>query len=339
MRRGLHDPRHFLQREVNAGLMRNGGQMQPSIGRTTGGANDNGSVFQRFAGDDIARANAQTQQIHHRPARLQGPDIPLLIRRRRTGGIGQRQANHLGNAGHGIGGELAATGASARAGMLLKFEQLLIAHHAGGMLAHRLEHIHHRHIAAMMMARHDRAAIHEDAGHIQPHHGHHHARQRFVASRQPHHRVIAMAAHGQFNRIGNHITADEAGLHALMAHGNAIRHRDGGEFARAGAGLAHALLGRLRLAGEGDIAGCGLIPAGGNTHQRRGDLLRRHAHGVIIAAMGRALRADGDVPARHFGFVPGGHGAFSPCGRLHRLVARGGRLGKMPPRPALLCGL
>jgi hypothetical protein len=57
------------------------------------------------------------------------------------------------------------------------------------------------------------------------------------------------------------ITSREtSGLHALMAHGDAVRHRNGGEFPRRAAGFRDAAFDGLRLAGEGDVAGRCLIP-------------------------------------------------------------------------------
>jgi hypothetical protein len=70
-----------------------------------------------------------------------------------------------------------------------------------------------------------------------------------------------MAAHGELDRIRNHLAADQGGFHAGMAHGDAVGDRDGAEFARRAAIGLDALLHCLRLAHEGDVAGSGLVPA------------------------------------------------------------------------------
>jgi hypothetical protein len=44
--------------EVDPGLMRDGGQVQARIGRAAGAGHDARRVFQRLAGDDVARADA-----------------------------------------------------------------------------------------------------------------------------------------------------------------------------------------------------------------------------------------------------------------------------------------
>ena len=58
-----------------------------------------------------------------------------------------------------------------------------------------------------------------------------------------------------------------------VAHGDAVGDRDGAEFARRSAGGGHALFHHLRLAHEGNIAGGGLVPAGGDADERLVDLL------------------------------------------------------------------
>ena len=51
------------------------------------------------------------------------------------------------------------------------------------------------------------------------------------------------------------------------------------------------LLHRLRLARQRDVAGRGLVPAGGDADERLVDLLLGQAHRIVIRAMRRAVRA------------------------------------------------
>jgi hypothetical protein len=106
------------------------------------------------------------------------------------------------------------------------------------MLADRLEHILHGDLAAAIAAGQDRTAIDEDRRHVEAHHGHHHAGQRLVAAGQPNQRVVAMAAHGELDRIGDDLARHQRRLHALVAHGDAVGDGDGAEFARRAAGRA-----------------------------------------------------------------------------------------------------
>jgi hypothetical protein len=53
---------------------------------------------------------------------------------------------------------------------------------------------------------------------------------------RPHDRVIAMAAHGQFDRVGDGFARGQRRAHALVPHGDAVGHGDRGEFARRAVG-------------------------------------------------------------------------------------------------------
>ena len=88
-----------------------------------------------------------------------------------------------------------------------------------------------------------------------------------------------------------------------MAHGDAVGDGDGAEFARRAAGLLDALLGRLGLAHQGDVAGRGFVPAAGDADEGLVDLLLGQPHGVIIGAMRRAAGTFGDVAGGQPGFV------------------------------------
>src|SRR5262249_59028448 len=96
------------------------------------------------------------------------------------------------------------------------------------------------------------------------------------------------------------------------------------------------LLDRLRLAHQGDVARRGLVPAGGDAHERLMNLLLRQPHGVIVGAMGRAFGAFRDVAAGQLGFgypcvhdsLPAPHGHSTSPARTPRAE---------PLRPAADC--
>src|SRR5260370_16180742 len=90
--------------------------------------------------------------------------------------------------------------------------------------------------------------------------------------------------------MGARLARGQRGFHALMAHGDAVGHGDGAELARRGAAGGDALLHRLGLAHERNVAGGGLVPAGGDADEGLMDLLAREPHGVIVGALRSALR-------------------------------------------------
>ena len=242
-------------------------------------------------------------QIHDLLARRRAETVADLVGRRRAGRIRQRQPDRLGDRRHRVGGELRAAGAGRRAGDLLQLVEVGVRHAADGTHADRLEEVLHGDLAAAERARQDRAAIDEDRRHVEPAHRHHHAGQRLVAAGEPDQRVVAMAAHGELDGIGDHLARHERRLHALVAHGDAVGHRDGGELARRAAGRGDALLGGLRLAGERDVAGRRLVPAGGDADEGLMDLLARQPHRVVVGAVRRAARPFRHVTAWQTPFV------------------------------------
>ena len=107
-----------------------------------------------------------------------------------------------------------------------------------------------------------------------------------------------MAADRQFYRVGNDLARRQRGLHAAVPHSDAVGDGDGAEFARGGTNRRDALLGCLGLAHQRDIAGGGLIPAGGDADERLVDLLGGQTHGVIERTVRRPLRTFGSMATR-----------------------------------------
>ncbi len=187
--------------------------------------------------------------------------------------------------------------------MAFKVVKLFRRHAARGVHADAFENVDHGHVSALESARQDRAAVHEDGRHVEAQHRHHDAGQRLVAAGDTDDGVVAVAAHGELDRIGDHLARHERRLHALVTHGDAVGHGDGAEFARRAAALVHAALCRLRLAHQRDVAGGCLVPARHHADEGAMDVLLLEAHGVVVGTMGRARRPLGHVPARKFRLV------------------------------------
>ena len=286
------------QIEVDAAFMRDRRQMQRRVGRAARGGDDGRGILERFPGDDVARTDVQREQVHDLLAGRHAEAVPDLVRRGRAGRIGQRKADGLRHASHGVGGELRAAGPGRRTGHLLELVEVLESTSCRPTRTDGLEQILHRDRPALERARQDRAAIDEDRRHVETAHRHHHAGQGLVAAGQADQRVVAMAAHGELDAIGDDLARGQRGLHALMPHGDAVGDGDGAEFARRAVGGDDAFLHGLRLAHQRDVAGRGLVPAGGDADEGLVDLLARQTHRVIIGAMRGAGRPLGHMPAR-----------------------------------------
>ena len=161
VRRPAEDLADVVQVEIDPGLVRDRRQVQAAIGRAARGRDHHRGVLERLAGHDVARADALLEQSHHRLARGLGPLVAGLVGRRRAGRARQGEADRLRDAGHGVGGELAAAGAGRGAGDLLERVQLVLGDRADRVLADRLEHVLHGHVPALEPAGQDAAAVHE----------------------------------------------------------------------------------------------------------------------------------------------------------------------------------
>ena len=301
--RRAEDLGDLQQVEIDARLMRNSRQVQAGIGGPAGGRDHAGGVFQRLAGDDVARAQTQLDEVHHLPAGLFAIGVARQVGGGRGAGMRKRQPDGLGHGRHGVGGELAAAGPARGAGAFFQLLEVRVGELARRMLADALEDILDGDVLAAEIAGQDRAAVEEDRRHVEAHLRHHHAGQRLVAAGESDQRVVAVAAHGELDGVGDHFPRHQRGLHALVAHGDAVGDGDRRELAGRAVGGLDAGLHRLRLAGEGDVAGRGLVPAGGDADERGVDFLLRHAHGVIEGAVRRLGRPFGDMPARKPAFV------------------------------------
>ena len=122
--RALEDLGDVEQVELDAALMRDGRQMQRRIGRAAGGRDHRRRILQRLAGDDVARADVARDQFHDLLAGGRAEAVANLVGRRRAGRIRQRQADRLGDARHGVGGELGAAGAGRRTGDALELVEI-----------------------------------------------------------------------------------------------------------------------------------------------------------------------------------------------------------------------
>ena len=288
--RRLEDLGHIEQVELHAAFVGHRRQMQRAVGGTTGGRHDPRCILERFARADIARADVALQQGHDLLARRNRDIGAAAIGRRRHVAVGQRKPDGFAHTGHGVGGILPAARAMAGACHLLQRRQPRNRAVAGRKAAHRLEHVHHGHILVFKAAREDRSTVNEDARHVQPQHRHHHARQALVAPGKAQQRIITMAAHRQFNTVGNAIAGNQRRLHALVSHGNPVGHRDGVEPPRHPAGFVHPDPRCIGLRIQRGVTRRRVIPRRSNPHERPPDFLLGQPHRVIITAMRRPLR-------------------------------------------------
>ena len=167
----------------------------------------------------------------------------------------------------------------------------------------------------------DRAAVEHQARHVEPGERHHAAGNRLVAAREGDHAVEEMAAGDELDRVGDHLAADERGLHALGAHRDAVGDGDGVELHRRAAGGADALLDLLGEAAEVEVARHHLGPGVGDADDRA---LQR----IVVEADALQVRA-GRGPVRALELDPAAAAEVSLTA-LRASLARVPRVAALP---------
>src|SRR5262249_43994073 len=139
----------------------------------------------------------------------------------------------------------------------------------------------------------------------------------FVTARDADERIVTMAAHGEFDRVRDHLARHERGFHPFVPHCDAVCDGDSAEFTRRTARFLHTALGGLCLAHQRDVARRGLVPARRNSDKGTVDVLLRQTHRVVERALTTAVRALSHVARWKPGFVKSRHRFRSPAASFY----------------------
>ena len=150
-----------------------------------------------------------------------------------------------------------------------------------------------------MPARHDRAAVDDQAGDVEARQRHRRGRDGLVAADQHDHAVEAVAAGDQFDRVGDRLARHQRALHALRAHRDAVGDDDGAEFERRAAGFADAGLEVFAEFAQVDVARRHVGPGVDHRDHRLGDFPLAEAGGPKHGAGRRPFRSFLDLVATH----------------------------------------
>ena len=254
-------PVEILQLQLEVGLEGHCHEVQHGVRGTSKGHDHGNGVLERTARHDLAREDAQAQQVHHGVAAGEGDVGPTGIDRRRRGRTRKRHSDGLTDRRHGVGREHPRTAADGRTGGALDRQQLVVVDVANGVGANGLEHAHDVQLPTIrVLAGHDRTAVYEHRREVHPGSGHEHSGQRLVATGKAHKGIQALGVHDRLHRVGNDLTAHQAGPHALVTHGDAVADRDRVEREGEAAGLGHPLLATPGQVGQRHVARGHLVP-------------------------------------------------------------------------------
>ncbi len=185
---------------------------------------------------------------------------------------------------------------------------------AGLMSAYRLEDRHDVDVAAVGSdAGQDAAAVDEDAGNVEPRHGHDAAGHVLVAAAEGEQAIVIHAAGHDFETVGDDLARDEAVAHALMAHHNAVGGGGRAENLRHAAAGANAFAAAAGQAIEMGVARRNLAEQRSDADHRPIEILIVKADGPQHGAIGSAAGTFGGESA---GTVALGRHGHLRCGRM-----------------------
>ncbi len=136
------DPVEVVELELDARLVGDREQVQHRVGGAAERHHHGDRVLERLLGHDLARAQVELEQVHHRKPRLVREVVAAPVDRGRRRAPRQRHADGLAHRRHRVGGEHPRAGTLGRAGAPFDLAQLVLGDRAGRAGADRLEHAH-----------------------------------------------------------------------------------------------------------------------------------------------------------------------------------------------------
>ena len=252
----------------NARLTRKPDQVKHAVRGAAAGSNSGNRVLKRLPGQDVLRQKAARKNIHDQLADFLADSVLALIDSRCRGRTHRRKADELHRHGHGVRRVLAATGARARAGDIFQLGEFFVTELASGVGPNRLVNGANRHFLVMPVSGHDGATVEQHRRNVQTNGRHREPGKRLVTGADADNRIEHVATRYQLNRVGDDLARNQRGLHALGAHRDTVRDRDGVQFLRRATGRADPFLDVLCQLTLVQVARHGLDPAMGHANDR-----------------------------------------------------------------------
>ncbi len=207
--------------------------------------------------------------------RFHRPDAGLPRQRQPRGVDGgdgrvarQSQAETLGEATHGVGGEQSGARPAGGAGGVFELIELGGGDAAPEVRAHGFEDVLVLDPPSAVIPRQHRPAGDQRHGQVHPGGRHHHAGHHLVAVGYQHQAVHGVGPGHDLHRVGDDLAAHQGVVHALVVHGQPVADPDDIELEWDPPGLIHA---ELHLLGDGaqvHVAGDELVERIGHPDER-----------------------------------------------------------------------
>ncbi len=144
VRRLVADAVEVVQRQVDLRLAGDREQVQHDVRRAAERHREGDRVLERLFREDVARRDAQAQQVDDGLARAVRVVVAAAVGGRGRGGAGKAEPERLGDGGHRVGGVHAAAGALAGRERALDALEVGLGHATGDARADALERVDDR---------------------------------------------------------------------------------------------------------------------------------------------------------------------------------------------------
>ena len=292
-----------LEGEVHLALLGGGQCVEDGVGGTTHSHVQCHGIAEGFLGGDGARENGvvflavvASAQVHDGAASLLEKIAAGAVGSQRGAIARQGQAERLGEAVHGVGGEHAGAGTTGRAGGFLYPRQPFVGDGIAGRRRDGRNQI--RRCVCHAVNDHSLAGLHrstryEDGGDVQTQRGIQHARGYLVAVGDAHQGIGSVGIDHVLDRIGDDLSRRQGIEHAAVAHGDAIVNSNGVELLRHAAGFADGIGHDVADVLEVDVAGNELGKGVGDGNDRLAEVTLLGAGRAPQRAGTRCLAANG----------------------------------------------
>ena len=291
--------------DLDAELMRDGGQVHGRVGGAGDGGVDHDGVLKALLRHDVLGGNALPDQLHQLLAGVVGGLLQLRGGGGHQGGARQHQTQCLGHDLHGGGGAHEGAGTAAGAGVMLIVVQLAVGDDAGLFPGVKLADLLQRqqlvdgagrvvdHILFRQgVSLHDAAGDHDGTHVLQAADAHQHSGHGLVAAGDEHAAVVDAGVGLCFHQIHDGVPVGQRVVDAVMTLCDAVAHI-GGKIAGS---LAAVLVDRLHGLSDEliQMSAARVAVAEGAFHQDLGlgKVLDLPAHPHLQRVVFRCQRAD-----------------------------------------------
>ena len=303
VRRALRNLIRDIHINLNAGLMRDGGQMEHGIRGTSKSHVHGEGVHERILRHNVTRTDILLKELHDLHSRLLGKTDPVRIDRGDRSVSLKAHSQGLRQAVHAVGRIHAAAAAAGRTDLALILFELLLCDPVSGKFTDRLKHRTQGTLLSVDVSGKHGAPGDEDRRDVQPGRGHQKTGYVLVAVRNHDKSVKLMRFRHTLGGIRDQIARDQGILHSLMSHCDSIADSDRRENPRNAAGHRDAHPDSVDNLVKVHMAGDNLIVGAHDSDQRPLHLFLRQPQGIEQRSVRGLLQACLNLITFHDAFL------------------------------------